>query len=235
MKLEEVEKRYSDENELMKAVAAGQSRKADSLLTQFAAWQLEQRTTDPLRNAKNYAIILNTLLRKAAESAAVHPLHLDDISARYARRIELCASLKAMELLARDMVHHYCLLVRNHSMQGYSLLVRKVLAQIDSDLTADLSLSAQAKLLSINPSYLSSLFKKETGSTLTAYVNKKKIQHAVFLLNTTPMQIQVIAQHCGIPDVNYFTKTFKRHIGTTPKEYRDAIKKRTAENGKDLP
>ena len=91
-------------------------------------------------------------------------------------------------------------------------------------MTADLSLNAQAGLLNVNSSYLSTLFKKETGTTLTEYVNKKRIRHAVFLLNTTTMQIQMVAQHCGIPDVNYFTKTFKKYIGKTPKEYRDFIK-----------
>ena len=111
----------------------------------------------------------------------------------------------------------------NHSMKGYSLLVRKILTRIDSDLASDLSLKTQAKQLNMNPSYLSSLFKKETGSTLTEYVNKKRIEHAIFLLNTTTMQIQTIAQACGITDVNYFTKIFKKQIGITPKEYRNKI------------
>ena len=47
------------------------------------------------------------------------------------------------------------------------------------------------------------------------------MEHALFLLNSTNMQIQTIAQYCGIPDVNYFTKTFKKYIGKTPKEYRE--------------
>lgn len=108
-------------------------------------------------------------------------------------------------------------------MKGYSLLVRKVLTQIDSDLTSDLSLRNQAEKLNINSSYLSTLFKKETGATLTEYVNRKRVEHAIFLLNTTNLQIQTIAQSCGIPDVNYFTKIFKKHIGITPKDYRDNI------------
>ena len=108
-------------------------------------------------------------------------------------------------------------------MKGYSLLIRKVLTQIDSDLTADLSLRTQAEQLNINSSYLSTLFKKETGTTLTEYVNRKRIEHAIFLLNTTNMKIQAIAQACGIPDVNYFTKIFKKQIGITPKDYRDNI------------
>lgn len=219
-----LEKRYADENELMKAVSTGQSHKAMVLYNSFLSRQLEQRIADPLRNVKNYMIIVNTLLRKAAEQASVHPLHIDSISSQYARKIEQCVSPNAVVSLGKDMVHNYCLLVQNYSLKSYSLLIQKVLTQIDTDLTADLSLNAQASLLNVNSSYLSTLFKKETGTTLTEYVNKKRIRHAVFLLNTTTMQIQMVAQHCGIPDVNYFTKTFKKYIGKTPKEYRDFIK-----------
>ena len=101
------------------------------------------------------------------------------------------------------------------------MLVRKVITNIIYDLTADLSLKVQAKELNVNPSYLSTLFKKETGQTLTEFVNRKRIEHAILLLNSTDMQIQVVAQYCGIPDVNYFTKTFKKIVGKTPKEYRE--------------
>lgn len=218
-----LEERYSVENALMQAVAAGQTNKAEMLLIQLTSRKMEQRLADPLRDQKNYTIILNTLLRKAAEQGDVHPLHIDSISSRFARKIELCATIKALESLRKEMVHRYCLLVQNHSLKGYSLLVREVLIRIDTDLTADLSLYAQAKLLNVNSSYLSTLFKKETGITLTEYVNKKRIKYAVFLLNTTGLQIQMIAQHCGIPDVNYFIKTFKKYIGKTPKEYRDSV------------
>ena len=52
---------------------------------------------------------------------------------------------------------------------------------------------------------------------------EKLFDQAIFLLNSTSMQIQTIALYCGIPDVNYFTKTFKKYIGKTPREYRDNI------------
>lgn len=193
------------------------------MLNKIANRDMEKHSPDPIRNMKNYCIILNTLLRKAAELGAVHPLHIDSLSSKFAIKIENAVSTAALTRLQSEMVHKYCLLVKNHSMQGYSLLIRKVLTRIDTDLTADLSLRAQAALLNINSSYLSTLFKKEVGMTLTDYVNNKRVEHALFLLNTTTMQIQAIAQHCGIPDVNYFTKTFKKHIGKTPKEYRDSV------------
>ena len=108
-------------------------------------------------------------------------------------------------------------------MKGYTLPIQKVITKIDSDLTADLSLTALAKYINVNASYLSGLFKKETGTTLTEYVNKKRVEHGILLLNSTTLQIQTIAQYCGIPDVNYFTKLFKKHYNKTPKDYRDSI------------
>lgn len=223
LSIQVLENRYATENKLMQAVSLGQPNKADSIMSSMSLSVLEERTSDPLRNLKNYSIILNTLLRKAAETGSVHPLHIDKLSADFARKIELLTSKESVLKLQRDMIHKYCLLVKNHSMKSYSLLVQKVITQIDLDLTADLSLKTQAKLQNVNASYLSSLFKKETGMTLTEYVNKKRIDQAIFLLNSTSMQIQTIALYCGIPDVNYFTKTFKKYIGKTPREYRDNI------------
>lgn len=218
-----LEERYAIENKIMQAVSQGQSNKAEAILSTLSLSMLEERTADPLRNLKNYVIIMNTLLRKSAENGAVHPLHIDRLSSDFARKIELLTSREAGMKLLREMIHKYCLLVKNHSMKGYSLLIQKVITQIDMDLTADLTLSALAKLQNVNASYLSTLFKKETGQTLTEYVNRKRIDHAIFLLNSTSLQIQSIAQHCGISDVNYFTKTFKKNIGTTPREYRESI------------
>lgn len=218
-----LEKRYEFENQLIHAISQGLIQKAETVMKSSSLLTAEPRVNDPIRNIKNYCIIMNTLLRKGAEQGSVHPLHIDNLSSKFARKIEQINTKEAGLALQKEMIHKYCLLVKNHSMKGYSLLVQKVITRIDSDLTTDLSLKTQAHLLDVNPSYLSTLFKKETGLTLTDYVNKKRVENAVFLLNTTTMQIQTIAQYCGIADVNYFTKIFKKYIGKTPKEYRGDI------------
>ncbi len=218
-----MEQRYELEGKLLQAVASGSLHKAELLLTQFASHQMEMRTDNPIRDYKNYAIIMNTLLRKSAEKAAVHPIQIHNISSQFARKIELLTSKTSFFNLLKEMVRKYCLLVKNHSLKCYSMLVRKVITDINYDLTADLSLKTEAALHNVNPSYLSTLFKKETGYTLTEYVNRKRIDHAILLLNSTDMQIQNVATYCGIPDVNYFTKMFKKTIGKTPKEYRQMI------------
>lgn len=218
-----LEERYAAENRLIQAVSQGLVHKAEMMISNTANQGMEDRIADPIRNIKNYSIILKTLLRKGAEAGTVHPLHIDSLTTKFEKKIELIHSPEEAYALNQEMVRKYCLLVKNHSMKGYSLLIRKVLTRIDSDLTADLSLKTQAELLNVNASYLSTLFKKETGTTLTDYVSRKRVEHAIFLLNSTDMQIQTIAQYCGIPDVNYFTKTFKKYVLKTPKEYRESV------------
>lgn len=217
-----LEQRYETENELLHAISLGLADKAAIIAATMNSF-MEKRSNDQLRNNKNYAIISNTLLRKAVQSSMVHPYYIDKVSSHFARKIENCLSVEACTKLQNEMIRKYALLVKNHSMKGYSPLIQQVIMRIDSDLTQNLSLSAIADMVSINASYLSAQFKKETGTTLTEYVNKKRVEHALLLLNSTSMQIQTIAQYCGITDVNYFTKLFKKYINKTPKDYRDDI------------
>ncbi len=222
--MEQMEARYAYENELMQAVTQGQTHKADMLMSAFSRLSFERRLADPVRNLKNYAIIMNTLMRKAAEQGGVHPLYLDSTSSEFARRIEEIKSASAGLELMNEIYRGYCRLVKRHSTKDYSPPVQKAIIQIDADLSADLGLKSLAEAQNINASYLSALFKKETGQTITDYVSQKRVRLALQLLSSTRLQIQTIAQHCGIPDVNYFTKIFKKYIGKTPKQFRQDSK-----------
>lgn len=217
---EVMEKRYQFENELIRAVSQGNAHKAELMMASFSYLSFETRTSDPLRNMKNYCIIMNTLMRKATEQGGVHPVYLDRVSSGFARRIEAVRSLSNISDFMMEMMHTYCRLVKQHSMKKYSPLVQKAMIQIENDLTSDLSLKAVATKLNVSSGYLSGLFKKETGQPFTAYVNSRRIHRAKQLLRTTSLQVQTVAQHCGILDFHYFCRLFKRDVGITPTAYR---------------
>ncbi|MBQ2794733.1 MAG: helix-turn-helix transcriptional regulator [Oscillospiraceae bacterium] len=223
--IEMIEKRYEYENEMFRAVSQGQFQKAALFLSSLNSLSFEKRLADPVRNIKNYCIITNTLLRKAAQDGGVHPFYLDRISSDYALKIEQIPSTAAAQDLMADMFRSYCRLVRKHTMKHYSPPVQRAITTIDSDLTANLTLNALATMQNLSPSYLSALFSQETGQTLTEYVNQKRVKLAMRLLATTKLQIQTIAQHCGILDVHYFSKVFKKAVGVTPKQYRESQQK----------
>lgn len=216
-----VEARYAFENEFLFAITQGNYPKAKHLMSQINSIQIDQRNADPIRDLKNYCIVINTLFRKSVERGGVHPIHIDSISSEFVKKIELRSTVEDIQKLIYEMVKVYCQLVNKYSVRDYSPTVQKVVVMIESNLSSDLTLSELASNLNINASYLSTVFKKETGKTITAYVNEKRIELAQELLRTTNLQIQTIAQYCGIIDVHYFTRLFKKITGVSPKQFRE--------------
>lgn len=215
-----MEDRYARENELLETVAHGLTSRAELMLSRFSPKLLDKRSPDPLRNTKIYCTICNTLLRKAAEKGGVHPMHLDSASSDFARRIEVIGTVDEGAELMLKMVRSYCRLVRERATARYSPFIRRCVAYIDANIAGDLSLSSLAEIHNVNASYLSSQFRKEVGKTLTGYVTEGRMELAARLLLTSGLQVQTVAQHCGMSDVNYFSKLFKKQYGVTPRQYR---------------
>jgi two-component system response regulator YesN len=110
--------------------------------------------------------------------------------------------------------------VRVKAHAQHSALIDRTLTYIDSNLSGDLSLHTLAGLLQITPSYLSTLFHRETGQTIACHINHKRLNAACHLLANTRLQVQTVAQLSGFADPNYFSKRFKQKYGVTPAQYR---------------
>ncbi len=223
LSLATLEANYKGENFLMDAVSKGKLH----LITAVAASGFHTGSapsvSDSLRNRKNDLIILKTLLRKAAEYGGVHPLHIDKLSNHFAGKIEAIRTIKQSLRLQEEMIRSYCLLVKQHSLSSYSYYVGQAITLVQYDLTADLKLKTIAEKLNVNASYLSALFHKEYGSTLTEFINKQRIDHGILLLQSSKKSVQEIAEECGIHDTNYFIKLFKKQTGFTPNQYREKV------------
>ncbi len=221
---EMMEQRYAFENELMRAVSQGQQHKESLLMSAINEQMFEKRLRDPVRNAKNYCIIMNTLLRKAAEKGGVHPIYLDRLSSDIAAKIEQISNTDKVAPLMREIFSSYCRLVRKRSTNRLSPNIKKAVIVIESDISAELSLASLARQLDVSCGYLATAFKRETGKTVSEYVREKRVEHAKYLLSATHLQVQTVAMHCGIMDVQYFSKVFKRQTGKTPREYRASVR-----------
>lgn len=215
-----LEQRYAAENAFCDAAALGDTDAALAAFQQFKRFDLGERFTASPHHRKNALIVLNTLLRKSIERANVHPYYLDAISTKYSFKIETITTEEEHDALVSDMLREYCAYVRRYSLKKYSPLVQKVINHINLNLDSQLSLKLLAEMCFISPSYLSNLFKQETGSTLTDYINTQRVQRAAYRLQTTPSSVSTIAESVGILDVNYFTKIFKKIMGVTPTQYR---------------
>ncbi|MEG1432972.1 helix-turn-helix transcriptional regulator [Eubacterium sp.] len=220
-RIRHVEDRYHLEAKLINALAHGQEDIASDIMEKQHFPGIKPRFSDSIRNMRNHLIIFNTLCRKSAEQGGVIAFYLDDLSEKFAFAIEETDSLTGLHDLQNTMIQKYCHLVREMSLKGYSQIIRNVINFIYSNLDNTLSLGTLAREFCLNDSYLSTLFKKETGMTLTSFVNTKRIEHAAYLLDTTLLPIQEIATLCGVQDMSYFSKIFKKHMGFSPREYRE--------------
>ena len=85
---------------------------------------------------------------------------------------------------------------------------------------SDLSVEKLCAYLHLSSTYFSTLFKRETGTSFTAYVTKVRMEAAAEAIRSTEDKTYLIAQRCGYDDPNYFSYVFKRHFGATPTKYR---------------
>ena len=88
----------------------------------------------------------------------------------------------------------------------------------------ELCLENIAENVYLSPNYLSSLFKKKMGKTISQYITDVRVQHAKELLRDRSMKLYDVAIKTGYKDANYFTKIFKKAVGVTPSEYREKYK-----------
>lgn len=213
-----LEQRYESENRILDAVARGDEEAAIEAMHQHSRFTYGSRFEGTLYQQKNKMIVLNTLLRKAIEPSKVHPYYIDAISSKYSRIIE--EANEVPNEMMWQMTRDYCAYVRRYSLKEYSPAVQKVMNYVNLNMAEPLTLKSLAAMCFISPSYLSALFKQETGSTLIDYINTQRVNRAAQLLVQNNHTIAAVAEEVGILDVNYFTKIFKKTLGVTPTRYR---------------
>ncbi|MCQ2613650.1 MAG: AraC family transcriptional regulator [Treponemataceae bacterium] len=217
----QTERRYSLESKLQADVTQGASVGA---LQTWRILRVEmenlRRLKDPLRNAKNNGIVLNTILRKAVARSYVHPLYIDSLSNQILSAIENTNSVEELHRMQEDSILEYCKLVTKHSLIKYTPMVRQALNYINTHLSSDIHLPEIASAINVSPNYLSAVFNREAEMSISTYINRRRIEKAVELLETSNANIEDIASFVGFSDMNYFTRVFKGIKGITPSEYR---------------
>ncbi|MBB6734774.1 response regulator transcription factor [Cohnella zeiphila] len=106
--------------------------------------------------------------------------------------------------------------------RGIGKVVRQVVSVIENEYMRDLSLEYIAEKVYLTPSYLSYLFKKETGTSLVRYLTSYRLDKATDLLANTTMKIAEIGERLGYANPSYFIQTFKNHYGVSPAKFRES-------------
>lgn len=99
-------------------------------------------------------------------------------------------------------------------------VVQKVVEIIKKEYMKDISLESIAERIYLTPSYLSHLFKKETGSGIMKYLTLYRLEKAKDFLSNTNTKIVDISKDTGYTNFAYFCSLFKNYYGITPSEFR---------------
>lgn len=215
-----MEERAELENRLVEAIHHGDQVTALQVLQLFNGITVPFRKHMKELDAAKYQLVsLNAMFRRETRKVSVHPIYADEVGDDILPKIKSMQAVSDAEWIAVQMIERYCAVVQKYSLAQYSLIIQKIIQYTSTHLKADLSLSSLAQEFSVNRSYLSALFKKETGVTLTNYVNNLRIECAVQLFSRGDRNISEVAGNVGISDVAYFTRLFKKIKGKSPSQY----------------
>ena len=85
----------------------------------------------------------------------------------------------------------------------------------------ELGIELLAEKIHMAPSYLSALFKKETGQNLSKFIKAYRMEKARQMLDGTREKIGMVAEKAGYPNVSYFCQSFREYYGVSPQRYRE--------------
>ncbi|MDF2888382.1 MAG: two component transcriptional regulator, AraC family [Lacrimispora sp.] len=115
-------------------------------------------------------------------------------------------------------------------------ILRKEVAEaksfVRSHMKEELQVADIAALVNMSGSYFSHVFKKEEGISFLEYVYRVRMDHARYLLKSSDLKVNEIADEVGILNPNYFSTQFKKSVGQSPLEYRQAQLNKAEENSR---
>lgn len=223
VQMRQVEMRYEYSAALTDAIKQGNLPLALYMIGRYdPEKQTSIRNKNPLRNAQNYCIVLNTQLRHALEESGIHPYWVDKLSNEIGLEIEQLKTTAQLPRFMEQIIRRYCRLVQEHTYPKLKPLTNLAVTYIKEHLADNLTVKDTAKALTVNANYLSTLFHQQLGMTFIDFVNRERTNQAAALLKHTNLQIQQIAATVGYNNTSYFAKQFLKFQGATPSQYRNA-------------
>ncbi len=144
-----------------------------------------------------------------------------NLSDLYIRKMDRCESVEEIFSLHSAMFSDFTSRMRTLIREKtYSLPVHKVMEYISRRLQDPLTVEHLAEVAGLTPSYLSTLFKKETGLALSEYIRRERIDMAGQLLQYTDYSCTDIAEYLCFSSDSHFSRVFREYVGLTPTEYR---------------
>lgn len=213
---------YDKEIEFYQSIKMGNVEEAMQLLRPFNSAGMGVLSEDKLRNLKYHLIISIAFITRYCIEGGMEMEEAYNRSDIYIRRLDGFTAEEEIEALHKEIVEEYAKRMRNiRKKTMYSKAIIVCLEYIYSNLHTKITLEMLAERAKLSPSYLSKLFHKEVGVSVSGYITQKRIEAAEKMLRYTEFSSAEIANCLCFCSESHFISTFKRYVKVTPREYRE--------------
>ena len=177
---------------------------------------------DPVVNLKYHFVITTAMITRLCRQAGMELEQAFRMSDFYIQKLDDIHTEEEVHRLHDEMVMDYTEKMRKYSRSDTNSRHINVCKEyIYSHIKERITIEDLADELGVSSGYLSRLFKKETGVSVSAYIRRQKIDMAKNLLRFSDYSMIEIANRLSFSSQSHFIQQFREVVGMTPKKYRD--------------
>lgn len=214
---------YNPELEFYSIIKSGNISKVRSLCQERLLDKpgLGTLSMNSLQNIKYHFVITTALVARYCIEGGMELSTAYGLSDFYIQKADQCKTPKEVSDLHPIMCEDYTKRMKNLRKQKIcSKHIADCIDYIYEHLHTRITINDLSEYVNLNPSYLSRLFKKETGTTVSTYIQNKKIETAQNMLVYSDYTLSQISSILAFPSQSYFTEIFHKRTGMTPTKYR---------------
>ena len=213
---------YEKELEFYSAVREGDLDTVSRTYTPLAVEGYGRLSDNDVNNVRYHLIITIAMLARFCIEGGMSPETAYTISDIYINKCDKCQSEEGLRDLHREVMLEYARRMKNVSAgQAYSKHVVMCIDLIYDNIYKGVRVGELAEQLGLTPQYLSKLFKKEVGVTISEFIMSKRIQTAENMLKFSEYDPIDIGNFLCFSSHSHFIYCFRKHTGLTPKQYRE--------------
>ena len=214
---------YDEDMRQYELVRSGDPRAPEVGRRMFEGPTTGTLSDDPVKNYKYLFVASITLACRFCIEGGMPAETAFNLSDLYIRQVDKCGDVPAIFELRDAMMRDYTARMQAMRRQNvYSRPVHRCMDYIDRHLQQPLTVRRLAEALELSESYVSTLFKRETGVAVSEYIRRRRVDTARTLLQYTEFSCLEIAEYLCFSSDSHFSRVFRAYTGQTPAEYRRA-------------
>lgn len=206
------------ERKLKTVIHDGDKQGAQALLNDLLA-KIFLISNFDMETSKIRIIELLTVLSRATIDAGADSNEIIWFNTSCAKELQKCGTVDELSAWITEIMHRFISYAFDFSAVKHSDTVYKVIEYIRANYYKKIALDDIAQHVNFSKTYLSRIFKEETGENISMYINKIRIEKAKLLLADKEISLVDVANMVGFEDQSYFTKVFKAVTGIPPKKF----------------